>query len=377
MFHDSFIMNYLDHTYVVILCGGTGTRVWPLSIKKKPKQFINFYSDKTLFQGALTRAKLISPPERIILVTNEKYVHELKKQAPDIPAENIIAETEKKNTAMAMGVAAGLVLRKDKDAVLVNLPSDHVVKDNEFFAETMKTAAKIAWHDKYIVTVGIQPTYPHPGFGYIKMGNQLKVENDLEISKVDSFKEKPDIETAKSYLASGKYLWNAGFYIWRADTLIEEFQTHSPDIGKHITNLSDAFGTEEEKEVLKKEYSLVPEAPVDIAIAEKTDKLVVVPGKFYWNDVGSWQVVYELGEKDHNQNVMVKSIDASNNAPVETYDTTGTLVYSHNQPIAIVGLKDVAVVDTGSGILVCKREQSNDVKKIVQSLKDKGLEEYI
>lgn len=370
-------MSYLDHLYVVILCGGTGTRVWPLSMKKSPKQFLNFYEDRTLFQGALFRATNIVSPDKVILVTNEKYVDELRKEAPQVPEENIIAETEKKNTAMAMGIAAAWAHKKDPQAVCVNLPSDHVVKDTALFVKTMKAAAKIAYGEKEIVTVGIEPAYPHPGFGYIQVDNQIGEESDLPVSKVHSFKEKPDIKTAKKYLEQGNYLWNAGFYIWRCDMVLKEFSKHSPDIAQNINNLAKAFGTPEEKEVLAEQYAAVREESIDIAIAEKTDKLLVLPGRFDWNDIGSWQVVYELGKKDEDGNVFVQNINKTKTPPVETFDTTGSLIYYTDNPIAVVGLKDIAVVDTGKGILVCSREKSNDVKKIVNQLKEKGLTDYV
>ena len=370
-------MSYLDHLYVVILCGGTGTRVWPLSMKKKPKQFLNFYEDRTLFQGALFRATNLVSPDKVILVTNQKYVAELKKEAPQVPDQNIIAETEKKNTAMAMGVAAAWAAKKDPEAVLINLPSDHVVQDTALFTKTMQTAAQIAFEKRQIVTVGIEPSYPHPGFGYIQVDGQLGQINDLPYSKVHSFKEKPDIPTAQKYLESGNYLWNAGFYIWRSDVVAKEFKRLCPDISQNIQNLAKAFGSPDEKQVLQKEYAAVREESIDFAIAEKTDKLLVVPGRFDWNDVGSWQVVYELGKKDDQQNVFVQNIDRNCQPPIETYQTTGSLIYYTDNPIAVIGLKDIIVVDTGSGILVCNRHQSNDVKKIVESLKAKKLEQYL
>lgn len=369
--------NFEDHLYVVILCGGTGTRVWPLSMNKKPKQFLNFYENRTLFQGALFRALQIVPAKRVILVTNENYLDELKKEAPQVPLENIISETEKKNTAMAMGIAAAWAAKIDPEATLINLPSDHVVKNIDLFAKTMKAAGQVAYEKHKIITVGIKPTYAHPGFGYIQVDQQVFTQSEFPLSKVHSFKEKPDIETAQKYLDDGHYLWNAGFYIWRADILASEFDRLSPDISIHIKNLAKALGTPQEKEVLAKEYRQVPEAPIDTAIAEKTDKLLVIPGTFDWNDVGSWQVVYELGQKDENQNVFVQNLEAKTKPPVEIYQTNGSLIYSTNMPIAVVGLTNVVIVDTGSGILVCDREKSNDVKKIVEQLKSKKLNNYL
>lgn len=371
------MFDYLDHLYVVILCGGTGTRVWPLSINKKPKQFLNFFEDKTLFQGALFRATNIVSPDKVILITNEKYVEEIKKESPQIPQQNIIAETEKKNTAMAMGVATAFISQKDPDAVVINLYSDHVVKNTALFVKTMKAATKVAFEKKQIVTVGLEPTYPHTGFGYIKVDGQIDSQDDLPVSRVDSFKEKPDLTTAKQYLASGKYLWNGGFYVWRSDIFEQEIAKHSPDIARNIVNLKKAFGTDKETQVLAQEYAQVRDESIDYALAEKTDKLLVIPGRFDWNDVGSWEVVYDLGKKDSNQNVAVHNLEAKNNPPLELHEVSGSLVYYTDNPIALFGVKDLVVVDTGNGILVCDRKRSNDVKKIVDSLKAKKLDQYL
>jgi mannose-1-phosphate guanylyltransferase len=369
--------NYLDHTFVVILCGGSGTRVWPLSINKKPKQFLNFYSNKSLYQEALDRSRKIVPNERIIVITNKEYLEEIKKQSPEIPAENIIGEPQKKNTAMAMGVAAALAKKRDSQAILVNLPSDHVVPDYDAFAKTLKAAAQVAYNQEKIVAVGIKPTYPHPGFGYIKVGNQTDTSDSVPVNEVLGFKEKPSVDIAKKYLEEGNYLWNAGFYIWRCDIVMSAFDRLSPQIASHIHEVANALGSPNQEEVLEKEYSLVPEEPIDTAISEKADNLVVLPGNFTWNDIGSWEVVYELGNKDEKGNVLVKSNETTTNAPVLTHDARNCLVYSNDLPVAIVGLSDIVVVDTGKGILICARNKSNDVKKIVEQLTEKKLDKYL
>jgi len=369
--------SYLDHLYVVVLCGGGGTRVWPLSVKKKPKQFLNFYSNQTLYQETVERAKKLTSPEKIIIITNHQYEQEVLKETPEIPRENIIAEPQKKNTAMAMGVAAALVKKRDNDAVIVNLASDHVVGDLDVYFTTLKNAAKIAYEDRRLVTVGIEPTYAHPGFGYIRVGKKVKTVNDMAVCEVEGFREKPDIKTAQEYVESGKYLWNANFYTWRADVILTSFDTLSPQIAASVHSVESALGTDREKQRMVEEYGKVSEEPIDTAISEKSDNLVVLRGKFKWNDIGSWEVVYELGKKDGNGNVVVRSSDAREETPVVVHDAKNNLIYCNNQALAIVGLSDIVIVDTGEGILVCDRKRSNDVKKIVEQLKLKKLDKYL
>ncbi|MGI5828454.1 MAG: mannose-1-phosphate guanylyltransferase [Patescibacteria group bacterium] len=369
--------SYLDHLYVVILCGGGGTRVWPLSVTKKPKQFLNFYSDKTLYQETLERAKKLTSLERIIVVTNRIYTKEIAVQSPEIPKANVIAEPQKKNTAMAMGAAAAFIKKIDPDAVVVNLASDHVVSDMDIYLKTLKTAAKVAYEEKKLVAIGIEPTYPHPGFGYIRIGEKIRDIEGLELSAVAGFREKPDVKTAEQYLKSGSYLWNANFYTWRVDAILDAFDCFSPTIARHIHNLEKAFGSDTEEKVMEEEYRLVPEEPIDTAISEKADNLVVLPGKFRWNDIGSWEVVYDLGEKDNNGNVVVKNHDSNGETPVVMYDSNNNLVYCNNQPLGILGLNNLVIVDTGVGILVCDRKRSNEVKKIVDELKQKKMEKYL
>jgi mannose-1-phosphate guanylyltransferase len=362
---------YLEHLYVVILCGGGGTRVWPLSITKKPKQFLNFYSNKTLYQETLERAKKLVSVDKIIIVTNKIYEEEIAKQSPDISKENIIAEPIKKNTAMAMGVAAAFIKKRDKDAIIVNLASDHVVSDLDIYFKTLHAAASVAYNDRKLVAVGIEPTYPHPGFGYIRIGSKIKDVDGLELSEVAGFREKPDVKTAEEYLKSGSYLWNANFYTWRADDILAAFDKLSPEIAQHIHKLEAAFGTNNEKETFIQEYELTPEEPIDTAISEKASNLVVLPGRFRWNDIGSWEVVYELGDKDTNGNVIVRNHEHGSDTPVILSDSRNNLVYCNSQPMGVVGLSDVVIVDTGVGILVCNRKKSNEVKKIVEELKQK------
>ncbi|NMB57496.1 mannose-1-phosphate guanylyltransferase [Candidatus Beckwithbacteria bacterium] len=370
-------MNYLDHLYIVVLCGGGGTRVWPLSVSKKPKQFLNFYSEKTLYQETVGRAKKLVSQEKIFIITNQKYVDEIKQETPEIPTANIIGEPEKKNTAMAMGTAALYIKQKDPEAVIINLYSDHVITNEDVFLNTLKISAQIAFEDKCLMTIGVTPTFPHPGLGYIKMGEEIKKEHDLTITKVDSFKEKPDYETAKQYVESGKYLWNAGFYIWRVDQILQSFKDLSPNIYSKLAQLEQNLGKKNETVILKKVYQEVEDISIDFAISEKSPNLCVVPGGFGWYDIGGWKVVYELGKKNENGNVLIKNKDGKQDIPAVSFDAKDNLVYYSHQPVALIGVENLVVVDTGEGLLICHKEKANDVKKVVQELQDKGYNDYV
>jgi len=369
--------DYKKHTYVVILCGGGGTRVWPLSISKKPKQFMKFYTDKTLFQETVTRALEFTDISKIIVITSDKYVSEIKQEVPGILSQNIIAEPMKRNTALAMGVAAAFVYQKDREGVIINLASDHVITKLDIYRQTLSTGAEIAYNKHFLISIGITPTFAHAGLGYIQKGEKIDDYNDLPLNKVSGFKEKPTVEVAQQFLDSGNYLWNANNYIWRADDILESFDKLSPQIARQIRKMQPNLGMSNQSEIINKYYPDSPEEPIDTAISEKTDNLYVLPGNFGWHDIGGWQVVYELGQKDEMGNVVISSEDSKNSAPIIMQDSANSLIYANKQPIAVLGLNNIVVVDTGMGLLICDRNKSNDVKNIVAKLQKDGFDEYV
>ncbi len=368
---------FKKHVYVVILCGGGGTRVWPLSVSKKPKQFIKFYSDKTLFQETVAKALKITDITKIVIITNDKYVDEIKEEVPELPLENIIGEPIKRNTALAMGVAAAFVYNQDPNGVIINYASDHVVADEKESIRTSNIGASIAWNEHKLIAIGIKPRFAHPGLGYIEKGPGIKTVEGLPLSKVIHFKEKPTVEIAQKFIDSGNYYWNANNYIWRADDILESFDKLSPGIAKFIRLMQPNLGETDQNKALHEYYPQSPEEAIDTAISEKTDNLFVIPGDFGWNDIGGWQVVYELGKKDTQENVVINSENSNRNVPVILQDSSQNLVYAGKQPIALLGVKDIVVIDTGMGLLVCDRNKSNDVKKIVERLQSEGFTDYI
>ena len=369
--------NYLDHTYIVILCGGGGTRLWPRSRSKTPKQFINFFSDKTLYQEAVKRAKKIVAPKRIFVITNKDYVNDIKKESPEILKENIIAEPQKKNTALAMGVAAAYVLKKDPKAVIINFASDHTVENLNIAVKTVLASAKTAFGSNLLVAVGITPTFAHTGYGYIQVGKLLQKSDGLSVYKSLGFKEKPDLPTARRFLKKKSYYWNANWYTWSGKAILDAFAKLSPKLYQNINLIYQAIGTKREKEVLRREYGKAEEEQIDTAISEKASNLVVIPGKFGWNDVGSWNVVYDLAKKDKNQNVVIQSSRARKKQEILNHGSSNCLIHYDDQLVALVGVEDLVIVDTKNALLVCKKDRAQQVKAIVNLLKEKSEKEYL
>lgn len=367
-------MSQLDHVYAVVLAGGGGTRLWPKSRTQTPKQFLKLVGDETMIQIATSRITSIIPWDRIIVVTNELYKEEVHKLLPEVPVQNIIAEPQKRDTALAMLTGALFAKSKDPNAVVINLASDHVVADKNEFLRVMKAAARVASENAYLVSVGITPTRPATGFGYIKIGQDLtKLEQGMSLFKVDSFTEKPNTATARGFIATGKYFWNANMYVWAAQTLADAFKKYMPSLferTQYLSNLdSIAF-----HQALPSVYQDAEAISVDYAISEKADNLVLIPGDFGWDDVGDWKVVYDLETKDSHGNVIISDDDTKN---VCVIDSENNLIHSNGRLISLVGVSDMVVIDTNEILMIVPKAKSQDVKKIVEKLKADNKKEYL
>ncbi|GAB4027477.1 MAG: mannose-1-phosphate guanylyltransferase [Candidatus Microgenomates bacterium] len=367
-------MHNANHLYVVILCGGGGTRLWPLSRSKSPKQFIELVGTETLFEKTLKRAQDIVPNDHIYIMTNKDYTKDVTTYAKVIPKRNIIAEPQKKNTALAMGVIAGVIHVRDPKAVIINLASDHLISDLPEFKKAMLAAAKVASQGQHFVTVGITPTFPHTGLGYIHADGQIGEEQGLAVIKVAGFREKPDKKTAKEFLTTNQYYWNANLYTWSSKLILDEFKIHAPEISTHITKIMQAVDQPDFDQVLAHEYSLAPEAQIDTAISEKTSKLAVIPGVFGWTDIGSWNVVYDEVEKDEHGNALILR---ENGADWLAIDTKNSLVSTHKKQIVTLGIDNLLVVDTPDALLIVHKDRAQDVKKVVEQLKATKREELL
>lgn len=358
-----------SHLYVVILCGGGGTRLWPLSRSSSPKQFIDLVGSETLFTKTLKRAQKLVGNDHIFVMTNKNYLLDVEQHADGVPKSNIITEPEKKNTALAMGVAAGIIAARDAQAVIVNLASDQLMNDDDLFVKSMLAAAKVAAENKYFVTVGITPTFPHTGLGYIHADGQIGEESGLPILRVEGFREKPDEETAKKFLSAGHYYWNANLYTWSTSLILSEFARLAPELSGHITKIIQSLNRPDFDQILATEYREAKEEQIDTAISEKTDKLAVIPGNFGWTDIGSWNVVHDEVAKDESGNALI-----AREAGADWFrlDTTNSLVSTGKKQIVTIGLDSVIIIDTGDAILVSHKDRAQDVKKVVEHLKNSG-----
>lgn len=359
-------MSKNPHLFVVILAGGGGTRLWPKSREKTPKQFLKLYTHNTLMQDTYERALKFVSPDRVLVISNKNYVSDVQKQLPDVPKENIIGEPAKRETAAAMLLGALLALHKDPEAVVVNLASDHVITNPLEFNHVILAASEAATSGESLVTVGILPTFPHSGLGYIKIDDEVKRIDRLPVFRVTNFTEKPNVATAKAFISTGKYFWNANNYVWRASALVSAFEKYKPEMLQIMWPIVSAFEDKDFMEKLGKAYESVEKISIDFAISEKADNLVLIPGDFGWNDIGDWKVVFDLHEKNDTGNV-VMSEDSEGN--VICHDSHNNLVHTHDRLIALVGMEDTVVVDTGEILLVMPREKSQDVKKIVEKIK--------
>ncbi|WP_324735395.1 mannose-1-phosphate guanylyltransferase/mannose-6-phosphate isomerase [Thermococcus sp. SY098] len=343
----------------LILAGGKGTRLWPLSRELMPKQFIRIFDDTSLFQKTVERALLFSKPKEIFIVTNKEYhfrvFDELRDMGIDIPEENVLLEPVGKNTLPAIYWGIRTINENFGKSKVAVLPSDHLVEVNEKYIDAFKKAEKLA--EAYFVTFGVKPTKPHTGYGYIRPGEKLDVGY-----KVAEFKEKPDLETARKYVEEG-YYWNSGMFMFDTELFIEEVKKLTPDVYK-------AF---EEAKSIEEAYEMVPDISVDYGIMEKTDKAAVVPLNVYWNDLGSFDSIYEAFKKDQNGNaVRIRGLKAeyigidSNNNLIITERLTAT-----------VGVRDLIIIDTGDALLVASRGEGQKVKLVYEKLKEKNDERAI
>ena len=361
------------HIFAVILAGGGGTRLWPRSTNAKPKQFLRLISDKTMLQETLSRIIPIIPTERVLVITNSKYKSMVETDLPSVPPQNIFAEPEKKDTAMAMGVGAIMASKLDPEAVIINLAADHVVKNENEFRRTMLAAADAARTGNFLVTVGISPTFPHTGLGYIKIGEKINEPNGLPVYKVTGFTEKPNIDKAKEFLATKKYFWNANNYVWTAKSALESFKTHLPKTYSQLLKLKEVLGEKEINKTAGEVYAEVEAVSIDYGVSEKAENLLLVPGDFGWSDIGDWEVVYDLSSKDKMGNV----IDQSRGVPPILIDVKGCFVCGGKKLLAAVGVEDMIMVETKKAVLIVPKNKAQSVKHIVEWLKVKGMTEYL
>jgi len=344
------------------MAGGAGTRFWPLSTEARPKQFLDILgTGKTFIQMTVERFEGWIPKENIYIVTNEKYRAIINEQLPGLQPDQIISEPSRNNTAPCILLAALKIKKNDKDACCLFVPSDHLILDLAAFRKNAQQALDHASSKQCIVTIGILPTRPETGYGYIKM----KDDELQDLKKVEQFVEKPSLDTARLYVASGKYLWNAGMFAWHVNTVIEEYQTYVPQMFELLNQGFPVYNTAEENEFLSTVYPTTENVSVDFAIMEKSEIVYTIPATFDWSDLGIWSSVYEASHKDEQGNVSTRGL-------VYFQDARSNLVTLPENKKAIVrGLEDYIIIDSGEALLIYPRNQEHEIKKSLQLAHEK------
>ena len=363
------VSNMDDHYYAVIMAGGGGTRMWPLSRKSSPKQTLKLVGDTSLFQQAVDRLGGVFPPERILVVTVSEQAQMLHEQRPIIPLENYLIEPFPRGTASVVGLASIAIRARDPQAIMAVVTADHFIGNTKRF-ERLLTAAKCVALDEYLVTLGITPTFPSTGYGYIQRGKSVGTYNGLEAYKVERFKEKPDESQAIMMLKDGEHAWNSGMFVWQVNQIIDEIKSQLPDLFMVLQEISKAWGTSQQDSELSRVWPGINPETIDYGIMEGASKVAMIPAEgLNWRDVGSWDSLFGMLPKDEHGNIVVS----------ENYlglDTDDSLVYVDNKQddrlIVTIGLKDMILVDTGDVIMVCPKDRAQEVRTVVKRLKEMG-----
>lgn len=344
-------------TYGLIMAGGGGTRFWPLSRKRVPKQLLNLDGKEVMLNETIDRLDGVVEKENIFIVTNEEQVELTKSITKERVLDNhILSEPSARNTAACIGYGAIEILKKYGDGVMCILASDHYIKDEETFKEVLKKAVETVEETDGLVTIGIKPTFPSTGYGYI---NNEEIQGK-EYKKVLEFVEKPDIDRANEYIQSGNYSWNSGMFVWKASTILKYFERLLPDIYDKLMIIKETMGTASEYEVIKAIYDTIPKISIDYGIMERADNVYMLEGDFGWNDIGSFDALPALYTNDENGNVV--------RGESVLIDARGNIIIGHDKLIACVGVEDLIVVETSDALLVCKKDRAQDVKEVVAAL---------
>lgn len=362
-------MTNKNNVYSVIMAGGSGLRFWPRSRKSNPKQFLNIIGSNSLIADTAKRFRQISPIKNTYIVTAKHQKELIEKQNMGIAEGNIFYEPLARNTLPCIALASQSILRQNREAVIVVTPADHLVLDDALFKDTIMTAADIACQHNGLVTIGIQPTRPATGYGYINSAEEVESPADCKSYRVKQFVEKPDSETARQYLEEGSYFWNSGIFVFKASVFEQSLKEQAPQIFELINKIVAHYGSNAFEAKLAELYPDMPDLSIDYGIMEKSQNVFMVKGDFRWNDLGSWEQVYELQPKDEHNNVIEG--DGIN------LDSKNCYIYSKSGLVATLGVEDLMIIQENGATLVCKREYGEKIKGLVNILKDSDFKEYV
>jgi mannose-1-phosphate guanylyltransferase len=364
-------MSNLEHTYAVIMAGGSGTRLWPVSRRSHPKQMIPLVERHSLFQATVDRLEGLFPPERILVVTIAEQAEKLQEQAPHLPSENFILEPAPRGAASVVGLAAVVLQKRDPKATMVVLPSDHYIRNRDLFYLLLRVAVDVA-EKEYLVTLGITPTYPATVYGYIQRGDPLPEKFAYPGYQVLKFKEKPDDKQARQMLAAGDHSWNSGMFLWRTNTILNEISRQMPDLYAILTQIGAVWGTDKQDSVLTDLWPGLHNETIDYGVMENAEKVAVLPaGGLEWSDIGNWNSLFDVLVPDNDGNILF----SGHHIPL---DTSSSLVYGNNDDrlIVTIGVDNLIIVDTGDVLLICRKDQSAKVGQVVKDLKKSDKEHY-
>ena len=354
--------------HAVIMAGGAGTRFWPASRATLPKQLLTLASDRSMIQATFDRIRGLADPEHVLVVTNEALVDSVGEQLPELSRQAVLGEPCKRDTAACVGLAAGIIARSDPDATMVVLPADHVISPTEQFQAAVRRAAKLVQDDpSQIVTFGIPPTYPAETYGYIERGDKVAQDN---VFKVKMFREKPNTETAKQYVQSGKFYWNSGIFVWSAKTIWNALRQFEPEMVEQLTDIVSAYDSRDFGRVFRERFEKIRGKSIDYAVMERYPNVAVIEVSFDWDDVGSWQSLTRL-----------RGVDQAGNTVQGRHlgvNTQGCIVRTDDEHLVVtLGLEDCIVVHTPDATLVARKQDEESVRKVVELLKERGWTDYL
>jgi mannose-1-phosphate guanylyltransferase len=355
--------------YVAIMAGGIGSRFWPMSRSNHPKQFLDILgTGKTLIQQTFDRYVKLVPVENIYIITSHEYVNTVKTQLPALPVENILAEPSRKNTAPCIAYIAFKLFKSNPDALMMAAPADNLIMDTDAFVETANSAFEFVDHINALVTIGIKPTHPNTGYGYIQHDGP---EVSPGVHKVKTFTEKPNLELAKTFISSGDFLWNAGIFTWKVKNIVAAFEKFQPEMYEVFAAEKENFNTPEENAAIERIYPQCTNISIDFGIMENADNVYVIPASFEWSDLGTWNSAWENMEKDYFQNAV-----AGNNVMV--VDAKNCMVHVPNNKLVLLqGLENYIIVDTKDVLLICKKEKEQEIKEYVAEVKRNKSDKYL
>lgn len=361
----------MSSLYAVIMAGGVGSRFWPKSRERSPKQFLEILGEGTMIQQTIRRLESKVAHERTFVVTNVLHQDQLARQLPYLPKENILVEPVGRNTAPCIGLAALWIHRHDPEGVMAVLPADHLIRDQNRFLEVLMTATSVAESSGALVTIGIRPTHPETGFGYIQFDDspQGNPYHGRDVYTVKTFAEKPNLETAERFLASGDFLWNSGMFIWKASVILDEIQRHLPDLYAHLMEIRPTIGTPGYRAALEQAYGKTKGISIDYGVMERASTVYVLKGDFGWSDVGSWDEVARLSPSDDHLN--------STKGTVMLRDAHNVFVDASHRAVAAIGVEDIIIIETATAVLVCRKGKSQEVKEIVDYLRRKQMNDQL